>query len=78
MKNRYKLKDKKILFFLNFKKMDNNSKDKINIVEEVLIENNQGENNIFENLCNLQKLIKKESSLIKLCKKQLIYNLNLS
>ena len=58
--------------------MDNNSKDKIIIVEEVLIENNQGENNIFENLCNLQKLIKKESSLIKLCKKQLIYNLNLS
>ena len=58
--------------------MDNNSKDKIIIVEKVLIENNQGENNIFENLCNLQKLIKKESSLIKLCKKQLIYNLNLS
>ena len=58
--------------------MDNNSKDKIIIMEEVLIENNQGENNIFENLCNLQKLIKKESSLIKLCKKQLIYNLNLS
>jgi len=78
MKNRYKLKDKNILFFLNFKKMDNNSKDKIIIVEKVLIENNQGENNIFENLCNLQKLIKKESSLIKLCKKQLIYNLNLS
>ena len=78
MKNRYKLKDKNILFFLNFKKMDNNSKDKIIIMEEVLIENNQGENNIFENLCNLQKLIKKESSLIKLCKKQLIYNLNLS
>lgn len=78
MKNRYKLKDKNILFFLNFKKMDNNSKDKIIIMEEVLIENNQGENNIFENLCNLQKIIKKESSLIKLCKKHLIYNLNLS
>ena len=26
------------------------------------------QNNIFEKLCNLQKLIKKESALIKLCK----------
>ena len=47
--------------------MDDNSQENI-IIEEVLIEKEQVENNIFEKLCNLQKLIKKESSLIKLCK----------
>jgi hypothetical protein len=47
--------------------MDDNSQENI-IIEEVLIEKDQVENNIFEKLCNLQKFIKKESSLIKLCK----------
>ena len=47
--------------------MDDNSQENI-IIEEVLIEKDQVENNIFEKLFNLQKLIKKESSLIKLCK----------
>ena len=55
--------------------MDDNSQVNI-IIEEVKIENNQEENNIFEKLCDLQKLIKKESSLIKLCKINLIYNIN--
>ncbi len=47
--------------------MDDNSQNNI-IIEEVLIEKEKDENNIFEKLCNLQKLIKKESALIKLCK----------
>ena len=47
--------------------MDDNSQTNI-IIEEVLIEKEKDENNIFEKLCNLQKLIKKESALIKLCK----------
>ena len=47
--------------------MDDNSQENI-IIEEVLIQKDQIENNNFEKLCNLQKLIKKESSLIKLCK----------
>ena len=57
--------------------MDDNSQVNI-IIEEVKIENNQEENNIFEKLCDLQKLIKKESSLIKLCKINLQYNINFS
>ena len=55
--------------------MDDNSQVNI-IIEEVNKENNQEDNNIFEKLCDLQKLIKKESSLIKLCKINLIYNIN--
>ena len=47
--------------------MDDNSQNNI-IIEEVLIEKEKDENYIFEKLCNLQKLIKKESALIKLCK----------
>ena len=47
--------------------MDDNPQNNI-IIEEVLIEKEKDENNIFEKLCNLQKLIKKESALIKLCK----------
>jgi hypothetical protein len=47
--------------------MDDNSQNNI-IIEEELIEKEKDENNIFEKLCNLQKLIKKESALIKLCK----------
>ena len=47
--------------------MDGDSQTNI-IIEEVLIEKEKDENNIFEKLCNLQKLIKKESALIKLCK----------
>ena len=57
--------------------MDDNSQVNI-IIEEVKIENNQEENNIFEKLCDLQKLIKKESSLIQLCKINLQYNINFS
>ena len=57
--------------------MDDNSQVNI-IIEEVNKENNQEDNNIFEKLCDLQKLIKKESSLIKLCKINLKYNINFS
>ena len=47
--------------------MDDNPQNNI-IIEEVLIQKEKDENNIFEKLCDLQKLIKKESALIKLCK----------
>ena len=47
--------------------MDGNPQNNI-IIEEILIQKEKDENNIFEKLCNLQKLIKKESALIKLCK----------
>ena len=47
--------------------MDDNPQNNI-IIEEELIQKDKDENNKFEKLCNLQKLIKKESALIKLCK----------
>ena len=50
---------------------DNN---KILIIEENVNDNDTSNNNktreIFDKLCNFQKLLKKESSLIKLCKKK--------
>ena len=45
-------------------KMKDEENRKIIIIEEIK------ENIIFDKLCELQKLLKKESSLIKLCKKQ--------
>jgi hypothetical protein len=51
---------------------DNN---KILIIEENVNDNDTSNNNniseIFDKLCNFQKLLKKESSLIKLCKKKI-------
>jgi hypothetical protein len=51
---------------------DNN---KIFIIEENVNDNDTSNNNktseIFDKLCNFQKSLKKESSLIKLCKKKI-------
>jgi len=49
---------------LNYKKEEEN--------KEIIILNNKENltHDIFDKFCNLQKLIKKESSLIQLCKKK--------
>ena len=50
-------------------------KEKEDEKEIIISDNGQNlTNDIFDKLCNIQKLIKKESSLIKLCKRNKIHN----